>query len=247
MATDHLRARASGLVRLGQHLWHGSRLRVNATLFILAVVAGFALALQVRTQEAAGRQGQRSSSVGQAVLVDDLLRSNAALRRELLALQQARSRGEPGAGGSDQAQALLQELAVLRAVNGRVELLGPGVEVEITAAIAPEDLHDLFNDLRAAGAEALALNEHRVLAAGAVSGEPDALRLNGAALTRPYIVRAIGPVAALERALTRPGGMVALLRQNYPGARINVVRRDRMRIPAATTSAPRFTYARPAE
>ncbi len=86
----------------------------------------------------------------------------------------------------------------LRVLPGEVVALGPGVEVEITAAIAPEDLHDLFNDLRAAGAEALALNEHRVLAAGAVSGEPDALRLNGTALTRPYTVRAIGPVTALD-------------------------------------------------
>ncbi len=216
-------------------------------LFVLAMVAGFALALQTRTQEAAGRQGQQSSGVGQAMLVDDLLRTNAALRRELLALQQARSRGEHVADSNNQVQVLLQELTVLRAVNGRVELLGPGVEIEIAAAVTPEDLHDLFNDLRAAGAEALALNEHRVLAASAVAGTPDALRLNGAALAQPYIVRAIGPVVALERALIRPGGMVVLLRQNYPSARINVVRRDRIRIPAATAGVPRFTYARPAE
>lgn len=246
MAADHLRDLAGRLVRLGRYLRHRLRLRANALLFMLSVAAGFALALQMRTQEAAGRLAQRAPDIGQAMLIDELLRTNAALHRELLALQQARGQGQHSAG-NDQAQALLQELAILRAVNGRVELLGSGVEVEIAAAVAPEDLHDLFNDLRAAGAEALALNEHRVLAAGAVAGEPDALRFNGALLTRPYNVRAIGPVAALERALTRPGGMVALLRQNYPGARINVIRRDRIRIPAATAGAPRFTYARPAE
>lgn len=244
MVTDPLRAQAGRLVRLGLHLQHGLWTRSRAALFVLCLMVGFALVLQVRTYEAASRQWQRVRGIDQALLVDELLRTNAALRRELLALQEVR--GQRGRAGEQDNQALLQEIARLRALNGRVELLGPGVEVEIAAAVTPEDLYDLFNDLRAAGAEALALNEHRILASSAVAGTPDDLRVNGAVLSRPYTVRAIGPVAALERALTRPGGMVALLRQNYPGARITVIRRDRIRIPAAAQPL-RFSYARPAE
>jgi uncharacterized protein YlxW (UPF0749 family) len=223
----------------------GSRvLRRQAPLFLLCLLLGFGLVLQFRTQAAI--QQHRTAPADQVTTVGALLRSIATLREELADLQREPASAGPDTGESaEQIQTLLQELATLRAFNGGVELLGPGVEVQIAMPIAPQDLHDLLNDLRGAGAEAMALNDHRLVASSAITGSDDELRLNGTPLSRPYNIRAIGAATALERALTRPGGMVAVLQQNYPGARITVVRRDRLHLPAAG-DPPAWRYARPA-
>ena len=219
-------------------------LRRQATLFLLCLLLGFGLVLQFRTQAAI--QQHRMAPADQVTTAGELLRSIATLREELADLQREPPTADPDTGESAaQVQPLLQELATLRAFNGGVELLGPGVEVQIAMPVAAQDLHDLLNDLHGAGAEAMALNDQRLVAFSAITGSEEELRLNGTPLSRPYTIRAIGPAAALERALTRPGGMVAVLQQTYPGARITVVRRDRLHLPAAG-DAPNWRYARPA-
>ena len=95
-------------------------------------------------------------------MVADLVESNARLREEISALSDQLDELQAVEGGGALLQSLVDEVNYLRIVNGQVAVSGPGIEVVIEGDISVLDLHDLINELRNAGAEALALN-----------GEPD--------------------------------------------------------------------------
>jgi len=67
-----------------------------------------------------------------------------------------------------QAQGDLTDMATdlgrLRVFTGLSEVSGPGVELRVTAEIKPEYVQDLINELRNAGAEAIAVNGERIVA-----------------------------------------------------------------------------------
>ena len=137
---------------------------------------------------------------------------------------------------------MVTELNRLRAVNGLVEVAGPGVEMNIDGSVTALDLQDLVNEARNAGAEALALNGHRLVARSVLVGSEGAIVLDGLRLTSPYRLQAVGAAESLERALTRKGGLLALLQYAYPDAMITVAQRRAWfcrSTPASTSSATR--------
>jgi uncharacterized protein YlxW (UPF0749 family) len=79
------------------------------------------------------------------------------------------------------------------------------------------DLLDVVNELRNAGAEALALNGHRLVADSvfAVEGRGTVV-VDGHPVRRPYHLEAIGDPDTIETALLRPGGLLAVFRRVYP-------------------------------
>jgi len=76
------------------------------------------------------------------------------------------------------------------------------------------DLSAVLNELRAAGAEALAVSgarqevAERILATSAVIGTEDGVQINGTRLTPPYRILAVGGSDVMRTQLFRPGGMV---------------------------------------
>jgi len=97
----------------------------------------------------------------------------------------------------------------------------PGVAVE-----------DLLNELRNAGAEALAVGGVRIVPGVVVAGPPGALSVLDTRLPDPFEIEAIGSPETLTGSLTRMGGIVAQLSARFPEATVTVTPVERLRLPA---------------
>jgi len=132
--------------------------------------------------------------------------------------------------GGDREAALLaleQRLAHAELLAGLTPVHGPGVQVVLRDSprstrrradakdlqIQDQDVNGILNALRAAGAEAIAVGGaaeplERVLANSAARGMGGTLLLNGARLTAPYRILAIGDSKRLRAELFREDGVV---------------------------------------
>jgi uncharacterized protein YlxW (UPF0749 family) len=208
--------------------------RNQLSIAAVALVLGLLVVIQLRSQ--AGNTGLEALSAQDlTVLVGNLNTRNEQLRgeiasteRELADLQGARSRGESSV---DQ---LRLDLARVRAWTGLDPVTGTGIRITIAGAIAGDGVEDLLNELHNAGAEALAVEDVRVVQGTVVAGPSGSLSVENTALADPFEITALGNPATLTGSLTRAGGIVAQLAATYPAAQITVVPVDALGIPGTT-------------
>jgi len=212
------------------------------SLAIICFLLGLLVVAQLRTQ----RRMIATPGTDQLAIMANLVEANARLRQEVEALED-QLREYQQAAGRGVLEALVDELNKVKIVNGLVEVSGPGVEVRLDGPLTALDMQDLINELRNAGAEALALGDERLIVSSVVaSAEDGTITLNGVKIARPYVLRAIGHPEAMEKALLRSGGLLAALEGSYEGLEVTVVKRDKMVLPVYK-GALAFQYASPAD
>lgn len=209
---------------------------------LVCLLLGVLLVVQFRTQRAVGRTSTAAGPAPMAVL-STLVEANARLRQERAALTSQIAEYQQ-ASRQERLTALVQELNRLRIVNGLVEVTGPGVEVRVEGLLSPLEMQDLVNELRNAGAEAIALNGERLVALSVIASSGETLVVNGQPLAPPYIFQALGDPQNMETALTRQGGLITLLARAHEGQGATVTQRARMVLPVYTQPL-QFQYARP--
>src|SRR3981081_3372581 len=160
---------------------------------LIAVALGFLLVVQLRSQAAVARTLATQDDTSVALLINDLNRANNQLLQQGVALvaQEAQPREALTAGGAD-AQAIQKELTTLREVNGALPVHGPGLSIRIQGTIMDFELQDALNNLRNAGAEAIALNGQRIISSTPVQSRGDSLLINGHAVSSPLSLLVIG-------------------------------------------------------
>ena len=206
----------------------------KTSLIVVCFLFGIAVVSQLRTENRI-RSTVVDSPTDFAAIAGDLYDNNSVLRLEIDKLLTERSSASSASGVSGES-ASATELQRLKAHNGVVEVVGPGIEISLDAAISPTDLLDLINELRNAGAEAIAIDGQRVVYNTYVSGAAETLRMSDVPVTSPIIVEATGPPDVLDRALLRKGGMISFLRTSYPRSTVTLVEKTRLNLPAKTIS-----------
>jgi uncharacterized protein YlxW (UPF0749 family) len=208
--------------------------RSNSRLAV-AVVAGILglLAIgQLRGQAGApGLAALTSTELTQ--LIANLSAGNDRLRDELgdltrqeQKLTDARDRGQTTVGD------LTTDLDRIRAWAGLTPVTGQGISILITGPIGGDGVEDILNELRNAGAEAIAVDAVRVVTGTVVAGAPGALSVENDALGSTFEIRAIGSPQILTGTLTRTGGVIAEVTATYAGAQLSVTPLDSMTLPA---------------
>lgn len=164
------------------------------------------------------------------------------LRLELAALESSAQRDELAREAGE------RQLTELQILAGTVPVAGPGVDVTVAdpqGAFEFELMLDVVQELRDAGAEAIAVNGRRVGASTWFSARRGLITLDGQALREPYEVVAIGDPGTLEVGLRIPGGAVDTLAA-LTGVEVDVERRSEVRVPALKRP-PTFRVADPVE
>lgn len=220
--------------------------RAGALIGVLTAALGFAIAVQVH----ANSSSDRFANLREDDLIGILDNQNAQatrLRQQISELQQTLQRlqdsGDKAAAARQQAQADADALAVLL---GTVPAAGPGVAVTITDPqhkLGNEDLLDVVEELRGAGAEAIQFGSVRVSTTTAFTRSGQAVAVDGTVLGAPYTALAIGDPKTLDTALNIPGGVAATVRA--AGGDLQVSERDHVSI-TVTRSLPPPKYATPA-
>lgn len=210
-------------------------------LSVVCLLLGVLLFAQFCTQRRITAALLAASSTNQALIISNLVESNAELREEVGALRSQLRRYQE-VEGQGVLQTRLNELNRIKVVNGLVEVSGHGVEVRIEGRISVLDMQDMVNELRNTGAEAMAVNGQRLLVSSVIASDDMGMIVNGVSISAPYIFQAIGDQETMARALTRKGGVIALLEARCEGLDIMVSKRDKIILPIYRGSFE-FRYA----
>lgn len=73
------------------------------------------------------------------------------------------------------------------------------------------DIRSIINELENAGAEAISINDQRVVITTSITCEGNVISVNGEKVSSPFVIKAIGNSLSMYSALTRPGGYVEKL------------------------------------
>ena len=234
----------SGLLRGGR-----SRLAFGSLAILLCLVLGVAIVTQVRETKS-GDSLDTARPADLLVLLDSLRQREATLNTEVAELQNTLNAMQ-ASGNTDQAaiKSAQARLAALSILVGAVGATGPGVTVKIEdpgPGVAPEAMLDVINELRAAGAEAIEINDgHQSVRVGVdtwVAGVPGSLTIDNKALSPPYSILAIGDPPTLAAAMNIPGGAEDSIKR--VGGRMSVQQADRIDVTALRQPKP-HQYAQP--
>lgn len=215
------------------------------TLTLVCLLLGFALVMQFRTQGNIVKSILVDSTTEQATILSGMVDGNAELRKEIDTLDTQLTQYQTGSTESN-LENLVSDLNQAKIVNGLIEVTGPGIEVTLTGVLAPEELQDVVNELRNAGAEAIALNGQRVVVNSVVVASRTGASLDGTSISPPYKFDAIGDPDTLAKAVERKGGLVSLLMANHPGLQMALHKSDRLVAPIYERKVE-FKYARVVE
>ncbi len=116
---------------------------------------------------------------------------------------------------------------------GMSDVTGPGViitlsdsKAEVANALDPNSLlvHDgdvlsVINELKNAGAEAISINDQRLVPTSGITCGGNIIEINGEKVGAPFIIKAIGLPEQLA-ALERPGGYLERLKKDTVGAKL---------------------------
>ena len=97
-----------------------------------------------------------------------------------------------------------------------------------------------LNELRAAGAEALSINDERILATSEIRCAGPTISINNTKVAAPFEIKAIGNPDTLESALKMPGGAIDQVR--FYGIDISIKKSNKMLI-KKFAGASTFKYA----
>jgi uncharacterized protein YlxW (UPF0749 family) len=158
------------------------------------------------------------------------------------------------------AKILKEELNRAETIAGLTDVTGSGIIVTIKDGGGQDVgnlvydngygiVHDTYlltilNELRAAGAEALSLNDERILATSEIRCAGPTVSINNTKQAAPFEIKVIGNPDTLENALRMPGG--AIDEAGFYGIDVTIKKSNKLLI-KKYTGASTFKYAQPVE
>ncbi|MFD9565169.1 DUF881 domain-containing protein [Streptomyces sp. NPDC059994] len=234
----------TGRQRLAAGLWPPRVTRAQLIVALLLFVLGLGLAIQVRsTSDNSALRGARQEDLVR--ILDELDSRTKRLEDEKQRLEGQRTELETSSNQAAEARKqTLEKERQLGILAGTVAAQGPGITLTITdskKAVEADKLLDTIQELRAAGAEAIQVNDVRVVANTYFSDADGGIEVDGRKVTAPYVFKVIGKPQDLEPALNIPGGVVQTLEKEQATA--TVVRSGKI-VVDALRPAKRPDYAR---
>jgi uncharacterized protein YlxW (UPF0749 family) len=184
---------------------------------LVAAAAGLLFATSAQTSH-----GTDLRSSGRSDLVDVVGAQDRTVRERAAAVQQLQSEVDAltaqAAPGDTTVARLRAESGALAPIVGTQAVRGPAISVtlndaKLTAASLPkgttadmivvhqQDVQSVVNALWAGGAEAMMVQDQRVISTSAVRCVGNTLILQGRVYSPPYVIQAIGDPAAMRSAL----------------------------------------------
>lgn len=213
-------------------------------LTLICLVLGFMLAISFRTQKDVEQTtGIRDTELRNKVV--ELVNKNESLEDHLGELEELLNEyRNKTTSGESTAEILTRELEQVRRAAGLTDVKGEGIIVTINDAtsdsnlyedpnlfiVHDEDLLNVVNVLKAAGAEAISVNGLRMVALSEISCAGPVILVNQTRLAPPYIITAIGNNNDLQSSINMRGGIGEKLR--FWGIDIKVEVKDEVLVPS---------------
>ncbi len=214
------------------------------SVLILFLILGFLFGTQIRLHQRAKPLEEMSDyDLGQ--LTYQISVENDVLRRKLYELEiRLLDYEQKETSQKEILKQALDDLERVSVLSGLKEISGEGVEVVIeddAGVLKTLDLLDLINEIKAAGAEAIAINGVRLSLRDYLNLKNSVLLISGRKFKFPIYIRAVGDPQSLKGALILPGGVVQTL-SALEGVRLTITKKKNLTLPKA--SLMEYNYAR---
>ena len=226
--------------------------QISLTLGVVCAILVFAIFTQIKTVN-------DSTKIVGSTLGDDSLRDEVLRLQEKYenmyqetekaeeSLENARKKATENDTMSSEIEEKLNHANLLL---GKTELQGQGVVVtmEDNKTVSSDtigafdsidrylvhatDILNILNELKNAGAEAISVNDQRIVSTSAVICIGNVVSINGERVGAPYIINAIGNPESLYGALTRPESYLKIL--NNDGVIASIKKSDNIIVPKYT-------------
>ncbi|WP_031513431.1 DUF881 domain-containing protein [Desulfofalx alkaliphila] len=188
---------------------------------LVAVVFGFMLAMQLKADTVEDPSLESTNRLAEQIeqRQKDVQELQEKVDNMRLALEEAANQPE--------LRTIQRQLSTASIMAGVTPVTGPGIEVVLNDSnvvlqpgqnpnlyvLHDEDVLKVLNELKAAGAEALALNDQRMIATSEIRCTGPTILTNGnKRLAAPFVITAIGDPDTLYNALFMKGGVAEQLK-----------------------------------
>lgn len=223
-------------------------------LFAMAIIFGFLLTVQLKTNVSSEgiitirRLLEMENDVNNAVLeINNLELSVAEAKKKLTEYENIVL--EDGSIYTS----MENELLKIRSYAGLEKVQGPGIIITLNDSLEniedsenPElylihdiDVLEIVNDLKAAGAEAISINDVRVVGTTSIKCGGPTINIDGSRHATPFVIKAIGDVKTLEAVTLAPDSYIDWM--EYSGIRVAVRRAENLMI-NRYTGTPKINY-----
>lgn len=221
---------------------------IAVILGVMCFILTLSIAVQYRTVEDASKiAGTEVNSE----LKTEVLRWKERYEEVYSVLEEAEDvldrKREQATNNSDTSSKLQKELKTLNSLIGSVDVKGNGIVITVSDnsnvtsetigvldnisnyLIHDRDLLTLVNELKNAGAEAISINNERIINTTAITCDGNVILINGNKISSPFIIKAIGSQEAILGSILRPGGFLTDELEEY-GLVSGVERQDNITI-----------------
>lgn len=204
----------TGRQRLVKGLWPPRVTRPQLIVAILLFGLGFGLAVQVASNnDSSALRGARQEDLVR--ILDELDDRTQRLEDEKQGLEDQRAELENSSNQAEEARRqTVEKERQLGILAGTVAAQGPGITLTIEdtkETVEANMLLDAIQELRAAGAEAIQVDDVRIVAGSYLTDVGGGVSVDGKKIGKPYVFKVIGKPQDLEPALNIPGGVVQTL------------------------------------
>ena len=208
--------------------------QIAITLGIMCAILTCGIVMQLNTIENA--VASVGSSFSETELRDQVLRWKDKYDNTYSELEKAEKELEKNrqavSKNDDSSLQLEKELEKNNILLGSTDVTGGGVIIHLEDSI--DLVHDLdiitiVNELKNAGAEAISINDQRIVTTTAITCDGNVILINGQKIGTPFTILAIGYPEKLMGALSRPGGYIELL--NEDGVYADIRKSSNIKIP----------------
>lgn len=235
----------NGRQRLVGSLWPPRASRAQLIVALLLFGLGFGLAVQVASNSGGDSALRGARQADLVRILDELDDRTQRLEDEKRGLEKQRDELESSSDQAEEARRqTIEKERQLGVLAGTVLAQGPGITMTIGDTKGTVEAHlllDAVQELRAAGAEAIQVNDVRVVAGTFLADSGSGVSVDGNKINAPYRFKVIGKPQDLEPALNIPGGVVQTLENKQ--ATVTVERSNKI-VVDALRAAKRPDYAR---
>lgn len=226
----------------------------QVSIAVVCLILGIMLAIQYRASEGTYEESIRPGrNQDLTIKLNNVTEERDSLANEVVDLREKLSNIRK----NNQAMADLQEeLQKANMAAGLIPISGPGVVVTLNDStrtlqagedpnpllVHDEDILKITNELKASGAEAISVNNERVVSMSEIRCAGTTILINSSKIAPPFVIKAIGDPDILQSGLLIKGGYLESLK--FYGIQTQVQKSKNVEIPAYN-GVMKFIYSSP--
>ncbi|WP_024834750.1 DUF881 domain-containing protein [Ruminiclostridium josui] len=210
-------------------------------LFIIFAILGMLVTVQIRSTVSMQKQSALTLDYNRLKSqLDTRVKEGEQYKAQIAELEQKKEDFLKASPGTNSSNSLKSELDYLKFISGLTDVTGDGIVITLNDAENPDpesqmnyiihdyEIYGIINDLRVAGAQAIAINDERLIATSEQICTGPTIKINKNRYAVPFEIKAIGDPGKLYSAIKNSNVVSGLIQYKK---RVTVEQKNNIVIP----------------